>query len=164
MIKSMKNQKPGVELPVASTTTLPYVTLYRSSFPLIALIPIATLLIATAGMIVASSSSMMFAGFFLLDLLSFSAIAIIAMKTIQKKHKTGLFLGEETKVFIEAVAKRYKVALTETILTRLIQGGSTELLDKNGSLKRIMIESDSREKTTKLVEASSKRVVENNSQ
>lgn len=157
MMKFMKNQNPSVELPVASTTALPYVALHRSSFPVIALIPIATLLIATAGMIVSpSGNSMMFAGFFLLDLLSFSAIATIALKTIQKKQKTGLFLGDGTKGFIEAVAKRHKVALTETILFRLIQGGSTELLDKNGVLKRIMLESDPQEKTTKLVETAPK--------
>lgn len=157
MMKFMKNQNPSVELPVASTEPLPYVLLYRRSFPMIALIPIATLLIATAGMIVSpSDNSMMFAGFFLLDLLSLSAIAIIAMKTIQKKQETGLFLGEGTKGFIEAVAKRYKVALTETILYRLLQGGSTELLDKNGTLKRIMLDSDPQEQTTKLVETTPK--------
>lgn len=157
MMKFMKNQNPGAELPVTSTTELPYVVLYRSSFPMIALIPIATLLIATAGMIISpSGNNMMFAGFFLLDLLSFSAIAIVAMKTIQKKQKTGLFLGEGTKGFIEAVSKRYNVALTETILYRLLQGGSTELLDKNGALKRIMLESDPQEKTTKLVETTPK--------
>jgi hypothetical protein len=148
----MKNQNPGVELPIASTMTLPYVAVYRSSFPLIALLPIATLLIATGGMVVApTDNNMMFAGFFLLDLLSFAAVALIALKTIQKKQKTGLFLGSDTDEFIEAVAKRYKVTLTETILYRLTLGGSTDLLDKNGTLKRIMLESNPEMKTTKLV-------------
>jgi len=147
----MRNLNPGVELPVASPKVLPYVELYRRSFPLISLFPIATMMIATVGIILAPSHNMIMVGGSLLDLFSFAAIALIILKTTQKKQKTGLFLGADTKEFMEAVSERYQITLTESILERLVQGGTTKLLDKNGELKRIMIDSSPETRTTKLV-------------
>lgn len=152
-MENMKEVIPGVELPLASSTALPFMPLYKSSLPRLALISIAVLMVSTAGLIVSPTEGgrVVIAIFFLLEILSIVAIVLISVKTSKKKQETWSFLDTEHKAFADAVAARYGVIITETILYQLAQGGNTLLTDKNGDLTRIMIESDPVTQTTKLV-------------
>jgi hypothetical protein len=139
------------ELPLSSNTPLPYMAVYRSFLPKSAWIPVLLLMVSTVGLIL--SHDILLILFFLLEVFSIAAIFAISLKTSKKKKETWVFLDEQHKEFIEAVRKRYGVTLTETILYALAQGGETLLPDNTGQLTRIMIESDSETKITKLVES-----------
>ena len=152
-MENMKEVIPGVELPRASSTALPFLPVYKSSLPRAALVFIVILMVSTAGLIVSPSNGgrVLVAGFFVLELISIAAIISISLKTSKKKQKTWSFLDKEKTEFMDAVAERYQVTLTESILYQLAQGRNTLLPDKNGDLTRIMIHSDSETETTKLV-------------
>lgn len=139
------------ELPLSSTTQLPYMTVYKSFIPKSAWIPVLLLMVSTVGLVVSHGTTLIL--FFLLEVFSIVAIFVISSKTAKKKKETWVFLDEQHKEFIEAVRKRYGVTLTETILYALAQGGETLLPDNTGQLTRIMIESDPETKITRLVES-----------
>lgn len=148
----MKNQTARAELPIISNNTLPYLPVHRISFPKTAIIPVVTMMLATAGLMAfAGKTQPLFIASFVVEMISVVIILFIAVRQSRKKTFAWAVFEQTSESFIETARLRYNVVLTQTILSRLAQGGSTLLPDAKGSLTRIVLESDPETLTSKLV-------------
>ena len=149
------NTKPsGAELPLKSDIPLPYVAGVRNSLPKSALLFIVLLMVSTAGLMafpVVGSS--LFAVLLAGEVISVAALIVITVRTAKRKATAWSELNTQSEQIIQQVQLRYGVTLTETILYQLVQGGKTNLPDKDGNITLIRLINDPETSTTKLIAA-----------
>lgn len=149
MTKSM----PFAELPIARKAELPYLPTYYRASPRKLILPILLLFVGLTGVtaFTPNRQPILFALFAFVILVTVIQLSVTGTKTLKLRRATTRSLDANAEEFIQAAKTKYGVTLTQTILYQLAQGGATTLMDKNDATRRIMLNSISETKTTRLV-------------
>ena len=148
----MRKESYQQEFPVLNPEVeLPDLPVYRRHRPLIFL-PLSLTLISVTALLSVPDSAPLFRGLSLIVLvLSLIVVVMMTKKSLEERRETTHFLNTSLLRFAAAAQERYGVALTETIIYSLAQGGSNHLTDKDRELRLVKIGTLPGESRTKLL-------------
>lgn len=153
MLNYMSKPRPGEELPQTSSAALSYLPQIKMREPWKTGILLALLMLTAAGIIITPptpQSKILLLVLCGLEIIWMVLSFIFTIGIVKAKRTVRTALEDTGSEFRETALTRYGVTLTELITYQLAQGKATSLYNAEGVLTRMMLVSNSDNKTSKL--------------